>query len=195
MPSSDMPKIIAGDQAVLARRYAAAVFELAQEQDVMEPVEADLRALQEAIDTTPLFRVMATHPRLPHHAIQKAIKNIIDGSHFHALTASFLTQVVRGRRLAYLSLIIEVFKNKLAALRREQVAVVTVAQKMTPAQEAQLASQLGQMTGGSVRLIVEEDAALIGGITIKLGSRLIDASIQGKLARLERQLKSQQEAA
>ncbi len=195
MPSSDMPKIIAGEQAVLARRYAAAVFELAQEQGVIEPVEADLRALQEAIDTNPFFRVMATHPRLPHHALQTAVKNIIEGSHFHALTAAFLTQVVQGRRLAYLSVIIEVFKNKLAALRREQVAVVTVAQKMTPAQEAQLITQLGHMTGGSVRLIVEEDAALMGGMTITLGSRLIDASIQGKLARLERQLKSQQEAA
>jgi F-type H+-transporting ATPase subunit delta len=195
VPSSDLPKIIAGEQAVLARRYAAAVFELAQEQGVMEPVEADLRALQEAIDSNPLFHVMATHPRLPHHAIQTAVKNIIEGSHFHALTAAFLRQIARGRRLAYLSLIIEIFKNRLADMRREQVAVVTVAQKITSAQEAQLAAQLGRMTGGSVRLVIEEDAALIGGMTVKIGSRLIDASLQGKLARLERRLKSQQEAA
>ena len=195
MPHIDMPKIISGEPAVLARRYATALFELAQEKNVLAPVEADLRALQEVIDQTPMFRVMATHPRLPMIELQKAVKNLIVGAKFHDLTAAFLNQITRNRRLAYLSIIIEVFKNELAVMRHQHVAVVTVAQALTKDQQDKLATQLGAMIDGSVRLVVEEDASLIGGMTVKMGSRLIDASVQGKLARLERQLKSQQEAA
>lgn len=195
MPSVDMPKIIAGDAAILARRYAVALLELAQEKNVLEAVEADLRALQEVIDATPQFRVMATHPRLPMIEVQRAMRNLISGAKFHELTSAFLEHVTRCRRLAYLSLMIEVFKNDLAAMRHQHVAVVTVAKAMTKEQENKLAVQLGTISGGTVRLVVEEDPALIGGMMIKMGSRLIDASVQGKLTRLERQLKSQQEAA
>jgi F-type H+-transporting ATPase subunit delta len=195
VPHIDMPKVIAGKQAVLARRYAAALLELAQEKNVVEAVESDMRALQEAIEANPRFRVMVTHPRLPLAEILKTVEKIIVASKCNNLTAAFLRQVTHNRRLAYIGVIIDVFKKDLAVQRREHVAVVVVAHKITKTQEDKLAGQLGRLVDGSVRLIVEEDESLIGGMTIKMDSRLIDASVQGKLARLERQLKSQQEAA
>jgi F-type H+-transporting ATPase subunit delta len=75
------------------------------------------------------------------------------------------------------------------------VADVTTTHPLSSEQQEKLASHLGKMVGGTVRLEVEEDRDLLGGMIIKIGSRLIDASVQGKLVRVERQLKSQTEAA
>lgn len=83
----------------------------------------------------------------------------------------------------------------LAVKRGEFTALVTVAKSMSKEQEEKLSAQLGKMMSGTVKLVVEQDPSLIGGMVIKMGSRLIDASVKGKLARIERQLKSQQEAA
>lgn len=190
-----MPKILAGDGAILARRYASALYELAEEKKVVDAVAADFLAIQGAIDSNVQFRIMATHPRLPSGDVQKVIQNLIASVKMNELTGSFLMQVVRNRRLAHLGIIIDAFQADLAARRGEYTAVVTVARTLTKDQETKLSSQLGKMMDGSVKLIVEEDASLIGGLIVRLGTRLIDASIKGKLARLERQLKSQQEAA
>ena len=195
MSEPQTPKIMAGEEAILARRYATALYDLAQDKKAIEAVAGDLAALKDAIYESPQFRVMATHPRLPQIALQKAMKNIVDTSKFHVLTSAFLMQVVRNRRLAYLTIIIEAFQADLAMRRGEYVAMVTVAKAMSKEQHDKLASQLGKMVSGSVRLVVEEDASLIGGVVVKLGTRLIDASVKGRLARLERQLKTQQEAA
>ena len=195
MSETQTPKIMAGEEAILARRYAAALYDLAHDKKAIDAVAGDLAALKDAIYASPQFRVMATHPRLPLVELQKAIKNIVDASKFHALTSAFLMQVVRGRRLAYLTMMIEAFQADLAARRGEYIATVTVAKAMSQEQQAKLAGQLGKMVSGSVKLIVEEDASLIGGLVVKMGTRLIDASVKGRLARLERQLKTQQEAA
>ena len=195
MSDTHMPKILAGDGAVLARRYASALFELAQEKKVVEAVASDLLALQEAIDNNPQFRVMATHPRLPTSEIFKAIRNLVSAVKMNELTSSFLLLVARNRRLAHMGTIIDAFQADLAEKRGEYTARVTVAKPLTEAQEKKLSAQLGKMMNGTVKLVVEEDDSLIGGLVVAMDSRLIDASIKGKLARLERQLKSQQEAA
>jgi len=190
-----MPKIFAGDGAVLARRYASALFDLALEKKVVEAVAADLMAFQEAIDANPEFRVLATHPRLPTIEIFKVIRNLVSAVKLNELTSSFLMLVARNRRLAHLPTIIDAFQADLARRHGQYTALVTVAKTMTEEQSAKLASQLGKMMDGTVKLVVEEDASLIGGLVVRVDSRLIDASVKGKLARLERQLKSQQEAA
>ena len=195
MSETHMPKILAGEAAVLARRYASALYDLAHEKKAVDVVDADLAALQEAIDSSPLFRIMATHPRLPAGDVQKVIKNLVSSVKLHELTGAFLMQVARGHRLAQLSLIIEAFKADLAFRRGEHTAVVTVARSLSKEQSDKLSSQLGKMMNGTVHLLVEEDSSLIGGMVIRIGTRLIDASVKGKLARLERQLKTQQEAA
>ncbi len=190
-----MPKVIAGEAAILARRYATALYDLAHEKKAVDAVAADLVALGEVIAADPHFRVMATHPRLPANEIQKAIKAVVAKVKMHELTASFLMQVARNRRLAQLGLIVDAFMADMAVKRGEYTALVTVAKALSKEQEEKLSSQLGKMMSGTVKLVVEEDSSLIGGMIVRLGSRLIDASVQGKLARLERQLKTQQEAA
>lgn len=195
MSQTHTRKIVAGEAAILAHRYAMALYELAQEKNEVEAVAADLTALQGAIDSTPGFRILATHPRLPTSGVKAAIKAAAEAGTFSATTKAFLDEVVRNRRLAQLGLMIEAFLADLAEKRGEFEAFVTSALPLSDEQQQKLAAHLGQMAGGTVRLDVKQDEGLLGGLVVRMGSRLIDASVKGKLAQVERQLKSQQEAA
>ncbi len=187
--------VFAGEAAILAKRYAAALFELAETQGVLEVVAADLKAIQEAIDNDPHFHAMASHPRLPAEDVAKLTVERSETVKFHALTKSFLEQLAFGRRLAHLGNMIEAFQRDLAEKRGQHVAFVTAAQPLSSEQETTLSAQLGKMMGGTVRLVIEEDKSLLGGLVVKMGSRLIDASVKGKLVQVERKLKMQGEAA
>lgn len=195
MPASQTPKVIAGELAIVARRYAQAVLDLAQESKQLEAVESDLMALEAAIEGNALFRKVATHPRLPASQVAQMIKALSDAVKFNSLTASFLTHIAGNHRLAQLSAILVSFKDLLAEQRGQHTAYVTSSVALSDAQITALSGQLGKLTGGTVHVVAQEDADLLGGMTIKMGSRLIDASVKGKLAQIERQLKTQQEAA
>lgn len=195
MTQPQAPHIVAGEPAILARRYATALFELAEEQDAIAPVAADLEALQDAILHDPKFHAMAAHPRIPVEQVQKVIRAIAEAVKFHALTTSFLLRVAQHHRLEILDHMIAAFKDDLAAKKGLHVAVVTSAHPLSAAQQEALAAGLGKVVGGTVRLILRQAPDLLGGLVVKLGSRLIDASIKGKLTRIERHLKAQREAA
>ena len=195
MTSKHKPKVIAGSDAILARRYASALLDLAEEGKVVDIVEAELRSFQEVIDNERHYHVMATHPRLPLAHILKIVQAIAAAVKLSPLTTKFLSLVVRNRRLGSLGLIIEAFQADLAVHRGIHEAQAYVAKALTKDQEAKLIAQLSKMVSGTIRLSIEEDPALMGGIMVKIGSRLVDATVKGKLAHLERQLKSQQEAA
>lgn len=195
VPPSQTPKIIAGELAIVARRYAQAIVELAESKNQIDQVETDLAALEEAVAGNALFRKMASHPRLPKAEVAGVIKEVAAQAKFCELTTAFLMHVARNHRLAQISAILAAFKENLAEKRGQHTAYVTSAVMLSETQVAALSAQLGKMSGGTVRVVVEEDAGLLGGLMIKMGSRLIDASVKGKLAQIERQLKTQQEAA
>ncbi len=182
--------IVAGDTAVLARRYAKALYELAEEQKQMDAVAADLRMLRSLQHDSAEFRYVAFQPRLTRAQLVKAMQQVTATANLNKLTGNFLSLVAQNRRLSNLAAIIEAFLAELAARRGEYSADVCSAQALTPAQEEQLAVKLRELAGGKVHLSVRQDKSLIGGLTVKLGSRLIDASVKTKLQRLERQLKS-----
>jgi F-type H+-transporting ATPase subunit delta len=183
--------IIAGDTAVLARRYAQALYELADEQKQLDAVAADLRMLRNLHRDSAEFRYVATQPRLTRAQLVKSMQQVATTANLNKLTGNFLSLVAQNRRLSHIGAIIETFLAELASRRGEYTADVSTAQALSPAQEEQLAVKLRELAGGKVHLSVREDKSLIGGIMVKMGSRLIDASVKTKLQRLERQLKSQ----
>ena len=195
MSASQTPKIIAGELAVVARRYAQAIAELAESKKQVELVEADLLALEEAVVGNAMFQKMASHPRLPKNEIFNIIKAVAEQAKFCDLTTAFLMQIARNNRMANIDAILAAYKELLAEKRGQHTAYVTSAVTLSDTQIAALTVQLGKMSGGTVQVVAEKDAGLLGGLMIKIGSRLIDASVKGKLAQIERQLKTQQEAA
>lgn len=195
MSLSKKPKAVAGKGPLLARRYAVALLELAEERKQTDSVMADLDAFSEVVDTDRAFTILAKHPRCHKAMVADVIKKISATVKLNDLTTTFLLRVAEGKRLGLMGLIINAFRAELAELRGQHIAVVTASHELSDEQKSALSLQLGKITGGSVDLIVEEDKSLLGGLMVQLGSRLIDASVKGKLAQIERQLKSQREAA
>ncbi len=184
--------IIAGDAAVLARRYAGALYALAEEQKQLDAVAADLRALRNLHQESAEFRLIASHPRLTRTQLVQAVEQVSASAKFNKLTSNFLALIAQNRRLSALRPMIETFLSELASRRGEHTAEVRSAKPLTTAQQEQLAVKLREMTGGKVHLSLHEDASLLGGLIVKMGSHQIDASVKSKLASLERQLKTQQ---
>ncbi|HEU0118127.1 MAG TPA: F0F1 ATP synthase subunit delta [Alphaproteobacteria bacterium] len=181
--------IVSGDAAILARRYAAALYDLADEQKQLDAVAADLRALRNLLAESEEFRTVAAHPRLTRPQLVQAMQKVAETANLNKLTANFLSLTAQNRRTSMLGPIIEEFLSQLAARRGEYSADVFSAKPLSPAQQEQLATKLRELAGGKVHITAREDASLLGGLVVKMGSRLIDASIKTKLARMERQLK------
>ena len=195
MPQTETSSVITAGN-VVARRYGGALFELAEEQDQLDAVAGDLRLLKILARDNTDFKQLANHPRLARADLVEVMKQIGKAGKLHALTGNFLMLVADSRRLACLGAMADAFLAQLATHRGELIADIRVAHALTEAQSEKLAVQLRQLAASSkVQLAVKVDPALLGGMTVKLGSHLIDASVKTKLARLERRLKSQEEAA
>ena len=191
MPQDARP-IVAGDAAiVVAPLCARALLELAEEQKQLDAVAADLRTLRNLSRESAEFRTLAANPRIARSALAKAVRQVAEAAKFNVLTANFLALAAQNRRLPQLDAMIAAFLAALAAARGEFAAEVQAAEVLTPGQQERLSAQLPEaLTGGKVHVHINQDKSLIGGLVVELGSRLIDASVKGRLERLERQLKS-----
>ena len=121
----------------------------------------------------------------------KALAALSQKAGWSGLTQKFLGTLAQNRRLAELPAIIEAVLAEAAAHRGELTAHVTVAEALAPAQKDQLVAALQKLTGKNVNIDVTQDAAIIGGLIVKVGSKLIDGSVRSKLERLHRVLKNQ----
>jgi F-type H+-transporting ATPase subunit delta len=188
---SDRPKTpVAGEQAILASRYVDALYSLAEEQDMVDVVMTDLRGLRRLWDESPEWRFVACDPRLDMSAVTEAVANVIRVCDFEELTGHFLSVVAQNRRLSLLPVLIDAFLDEAARRRGEFRAEVRSARVLSPSQRDALAAALNTLTGGKTHLTVTEDASLIGGLTVRFGSRFIDASVKTRLDLLERSLRA-----
>lgn len=173
----------------LAERYAKALFELADEQKALDAVADDLRALRAMIAASADFRRLIRSPVLSRAEQAKAIAAIAGRAGFSVLTRNLLGVAARNRRLFVLPEVIAGYLHELAARRGEVSAEVTAAQALTPAQTDAVNEQLRKAVGRKVAVDIRVDPSLIGGIIVKVGSRMVDASLKSKLARLRLAMK------
>src|SRR5579875_3536394 len=154
----------------LAERYAAALFELADERRMLDPVAADLRALQAMIgESADLVRLLRS-PILSRAAQEKAIAALAERAGLSPLVRDFLRVAARNRRLF-------------------AVPAMTAAQPLSPAQLERLGEELRRARGRRVAVVVRVDRGLLGGLVVKVGSRMVDGSLRSKLARLQLAMK------
>ena len=173
----------------LAERYAKALFELADERKALDEVAGDLRALRGLIDESADFRRLIRSPVLSRIEQAKAVAAVAERAGFCALTRNFLGVAARNRRLFVLPGVIAGYLKVLATRRGEVTAEVTAARPLTPAQTEAVNEQLRKAVGGKVALDLRIDPSLIGGLVVKVGSRMVDASLKSKLARLQLAMK------
>jgi F-type H+-transporting ATPase subunit delta len=168
----------------LAERYAAALFDLADERHALDAVAGDLRELRTMLhDSGDLMRLLRS-PVLTRDDQGKAIAALAERAGLSELTRNFLGVVAGNRRLFAVPDMIEAFLRQLAERRGEVTAVVTVAQPLNEARQAALTEQLRRAVGARVAVDVRVDPALLGGMIVKVGSRMVDASLSSRLQRL-----------
>jgi F-type H+-transporting ATPase subunit delta len=174
---------------LLAERYAAALFEIADERRNLDETAADLRQLRAMLLESSDFGRLIRSPILSRAAQGRAVAAVAEKAGLSRLLRDFLAVVARNRRLFAVPAMIEAYLARLAARRGEITAEVTAAQPLSEAQLATLGEQLRRSAGRRVALDVRVDARLIGGMIVRLGSRLVDASVESRLRRLQSAMK------
>jgi F-type H+-transporting ATPase subunit delta len=173
----------------LAERYAAALFELADERRMLDEVASDLRQLRAMLAASPDLARLVRSPILTRGEQGKGIAALVERAGFTPLVRDFLAVVAKNRRLFAVPAMIDAYLAELAERRGEVTAEVTAALALSESQSALLSEQLRRSVGRRVSLEVKVDAGLIGGLIVKLGSRMIDGSIKSKLQRLQLAMK------
>jgi F-type H+-transporting ATPase subunit delta len=173
----------------LAERYAAALFDLADARRTLDEVASDLRQLRAMLAASVDLSRLVRSPILTRDQQGKGIGALATHAGFSPLVCDFLAVVAKNRRLFAVPAMIEVYLAKLAERRGELTAEVIAAQALSETQLARLSDQLRRSAGRRVSVDARVDPGLIGGMIVKVGSRMVDGSIKSKLQRLQLAMK------
>lgn len=176
--------------ASVAGRYASALFDLANDERKLAEVEEDMIRIQQFMDVSPDLTRMVRSPVFSADEQGKAITAIAAKASIAPLSSNFLKLLARNRRLFALADIIKAFRGITARHRGEVTAEVTSAHPLTEVQMNALTDTLTGTAGGKkVQITTKVDPALLGGLTVKMGSRLVDSSLRTKLNSLKMRMK------
>ncbi|PPR63825.1 MAG: ATP synthase subunit delta [Alphaproteobacteria bacterium MarineAlpha4_Bin2] len=189
----DYPDTIRGDSQVatragetgMAARYALALFELADEQQKLDAVADDLKAFAAAIDENEELRRMMASPVIGRAVQGQVIGEILKRSQADDLTQRFICVAAENRRLYALSGIIKAYIAELAKRRGEVAAEVTSARALSEEQSRAVEDALQKVEGRNVTLSLKVDPQLIGGMVVKVGSRMVDSSLRTQIDRMK----------
>jgi F-type H+-transporting ATPase subunit delta len=184
---------VAGDNpnvSGVAGRYATALFELALESDAVDSVRADLAKFQALLLVeSPELNRLVRSPVFTADVQAKALAAVLDRAGIGGIAANFLAVVARNRRLFAVGDIIKGFGALVARHKGEVSAEVTVAEPLSEAHFAAVKDALNKVTGKDVMVDVKVDPSIIGGLVVKLGSRMVDSSLRTKLYALKHAMK------
>ena len=171
-------------------RYASALFELADNARSLDQVAQDLTTLRKLVSESPDLARLIASPVINRDLQGKALLAVLDAVGIAGLTRKFIGTVAQNGRARELPAMASAFLAELARRRGETTAEVTSAVPLTPAQTQQLGDVLRSVLGGSrVSIDARVDPDILGGLVVKVGSRLFDSSIRSKLARLQLAMK------
>lgn len=172
-----------------AGRYASALFELAQESNAIDTVEGELATLQSAIDGSAELRGFFKSPVYGRDEQLSAVAALASKAGFGALVSNFLKLIAQNRRLSALEDMIRAFRALAADHRGEVSAEAATAAPMSDDQIKALRLEIERMVGKAVNLETRVDPDLLGGLVVKIGSKMVDASLKTKLNRLKTVMK------
>jgi len=175
--------------SAIAGRYAAALYALADEEKALDAVAADLASLKAMIGESEDLRRLMRSPLIARREQARAMALLLERAKVGATVRHFVAVAAQHRRLFLLSAMIDAFLATLAARRGELAAEVRSAAPLEAAQIEALKAQLAKAAGKAVNLVFKVDPALLGGLVVKLGSRMVDSSLRSKLQRLELAMK------
>jgi len=176
--------------ASVAGRYASALFELATDKNVVGDVERDLTNFQSVLSESADLRQVLASPVLSTHEQGKAVSAVLAKMGASDITSNFFKLITENRRLAVASDVVRGFKALASKARGEVAAEVISATALNDEQTAALKASLKDSVGKDVQLTAKVDPALLGGLVVKIGSRMVDSSLRTKLATMKAALSS-----
>jgi F-type H+-transporting ATPase subunit delta len=173
----------------MAGRYATALFELALEDKLLDKVRADLDRFDQMIAGSDDLKRLVRSPVFSTDQQVKSLTSILQKAGIDGIAGNFIKLVASNRRLFALPQIIRAFRALVAKHKGEVSASVTVAEQLSDAHLKSLKDALNAVTGKDVDLQVDVDPAIIGGLVVKLGSRMVDTSLRTKLNSIKTAMK------
>lgn len=173
----------------IAQRYATAVFELAKDGGKIAAVENDVAALEEALASSEDLTAMINSPVYSRDAQGKAMAALAAKMKLSTEVAGALGVMASKRRLFVLPQLLAGLRALIAEDKGEVTAEVIAAKAMTKAQQDKLAKALKASVGKDVKINLAVDESLIGGLVVKVGSKMIDSSIRSRLNALQNSMK------
>jgi len=184
---------VAGEQPIvsgMAARYASALFELALKNKSVDAVKADLEKFDALVAESPDLARLVRSPVFGAEEQTKALAAVLQRAGITGMTGKFLQVVASNRRLFAVRDMVKTYRALVARHKGEISAEVTVAETLADNHLDALKTALKSVTGGkSVDLAVRVDPAIIGGLVVKLGSRMVDSSLRTKLNAIKQAMK------
>ncbi len=170
-------------------RYATALFELARDEKSIDPVKADLDRFDALLGDSADLKRLVRSPVFSADTQLKALIAVLDRAGITGIAANFLKVLTRNRRLFAITDVIRAFRALVAKFKGEASADVTVAERLSDRNLDALKTALKSVTGKDVALNVKVDPSIIGGLVVKLGSRMVDSSLRTKLNSIKHAMK------
>ena len=173
----------------ISGRYAVALFELALEAKALKAVESDLANLKELLAESADLRDLVSSPLISRDDQSKGITKVAEAAKLSDLSVKFLGVLAANRRLGALGTAIADFEKLMAHHKGEVKAEVVSAHALTKTQLTALKKQLKSAIGQDVDIDATVDEAILGGLKVKVGSRMVDGSLKTKLQKIELAMK------
>ena len=173
----------------LPGRYAAALYDLADDRRELDTVVDQMQALGRLIDESAPFRRLLSSPLVDVTQARTATQAVMEGQGFGKTVADFVSVVANNRRMSALRPILAAFYPLVAAKRGVVTATVASAHPLSDVQREQLRARLIEAGYGNVNIQASVDPALLGGLVVRVGARLYDTSLKSRLQRLQYAMK------
>jgi F-type H+-transporting ATPase subunit delta len=170
-------------------RYATALFELARDEKSIDAVKADLDKFDTMLADSADLKRLVRSPVFSSEIQAKALSAVLDKAGISGISANFLKVLTVNRRLFAVDQVIRAFRALVAKFKGEATADVTVAEQLSDKNLDALKTALKSVTGKDVSLNVNVDPSIIGGLVVKLGSRMVDSSLRTKLNSIKHAMK------
>lgn len=172
------------DQTQIAQPYATALFALAEENNALDLVAGELAQWAELAVSHAEFSALAANPTISSAQKAAIVADINKGAKASPLIQKLLHRLALNGRLATLPSLYRLYMEKLALARGELHVTITSAKDLSAAQQKALSASLAKATGKTIVPHLLVDPALLGGLVIRAGSRLLDYSLQGRLRQM-----------
>ncbi len=170
---------------LISDRYASALYDLASEKKLVDVVLDDLLFIQSMIKNNKDLKLVIKSPLIKSNDKLEILQNILKSKNPNELSLTFLKVLSKNKRFQKTVDIISQFKNINAQKRGDVLADITSAEKLSNEQQDNIKEQLRTILGDKLSLSYKVDEQIIGGLIIKVGSKMIDTSLSNKINKLK----------